>query len=156
MREVEYPKLKRESGLPGYDELGDDKKWPYKKRVECLTTPWSPWYPYQTGEENKQESKPEIKDTFIPGNSIVYKEDQSKPTSKSKTPSTNKCRGIVKWFDEKKGYGFITKDNGEDVFVHISAIINKGVIPKEGQRVDFDTVQGEKGLQALSVFLKVE
>ncbi|HHO76723.1 MAG TPA: cold-shock protein [Deltaproteobacteria bacterium] len=60
--------------------------------------------------------------------------------------------GTVKWFDEKKGFGFITADSGEDVFVHHSSINEMGFRKlEEGQRVSFDTVQGQKGPQASNV-----
>jgi CspA family cold shock protein len=60
--------------------------------------------------------------------------------------------GKVKWFNEAKGYGFITMEGGKDVFVHFSAIQAEGVrsLP-EGTSVEFDLVQGPKGLQAANV-----
>jgi CspA family cold shock protein len=60
--------------------------------------------------------------------------------------------GTVKWFNDAKGFGFITAENGEDVFVHFSAITASGFrsLP-EGARVEFDLVQGPKGLQASNV-----
>ena len=60
--------------------------------------------------------------------------------------------GKVKWFNDSKGFGFITMEGGEDVFVHFSAIQSKGVrsLP-EGASVEFDLVQGPKGLQASNV-----
>ena len=60
--------------------------------------------------------------------------------------------GTVKWFNDAKGFGFITMEGGEDVFVHFSAIQSKGFrsLP-EGSRVEFDVVQGPKGLQAANV-----
>ncbi len=61
-------------------------------------------------------------------------------------------RGKVKWFDEKKGYGFISKDEGGDVFVHFSAIDMPGFKTlREGQTVEFEVVQGPKGEQASKV-----
>jgi len=61
-------------------------------------------------------------------------------------------RGKVKWFDEKKGYGFISKENGGDVFVHYSAIEMPGFKTlKEGQIVEFEVVKGPKGEQASKV-----
>ena len=61
--------------------------------------------------------------------------------------------GVVKWFNGEKGYGFIARDNGEkDVFVHFSAINAEGFRTlREGQRVEFEVVQGQKGPQAQNV-----
>ncbi len=62
------------------------------------------------------------------------------------------AKGVVKWFNDSKGFGFIEQENGEDVFVHFSAIIGEGFKTlKEGQEVSFDVVQGAKGLQASNV-----
>ena len=63
------------------------------------------------------------------------------------------AEGTVKWFSNEKGYGFIERGNGEaDVFVHFSAIAGEGYKSlTEGQRVSFDVVQGDKGLQAANV-----
>ncbi len=61
-------------------------------------------------------------------------------------------QGTVKWFNGQKGYGFITKDDGQDVFVHYSAITGQGFRSlEEGQRVEFEITQGPKGLQAANV-----
>ncbi|MDR2523203.1 MAG: cold-shock protein [Synergistaceae bacterium] len=62
------------------------------------------------------------------------------------------AQGTVKWFNESKGYGFITADEGKDVFVHYSAIVGDGFKTlAEGQKVSFEIVNGEKGPQAASV-----
>jgi CspA family cold shock protein len=61
-------------------------------------------------------------------------------------------QGIVKWFNDAKGYGFLSRQNGEDVFVHFSAIQSNGFRSlKEGQSVQFNVVKGPKGLQAENV-----
>jgi CspA family cold shock protein len=62
------------------------------------------------------------------------------------------AQGTVKWFSNEKGYGFIEREEGDDVFVHFSAITMDGYKTlTEGQRVEFDVVQGDKGLQAANV-----
>ena len=79
---------------------------------------------------------------------------------KSRTDRFNRTRiktlsttGTVKWFNEEKGFGFITRDDGEkDVFCHFSAIQGEGFKSlKEGQKVEFDVVQGQKGPAAENV-----
>lgn len=61
-------------------------------------------------------------------------------------------QGVVKWFNDAKGFGFIQRDSGEDVFVHFRSIMGDGYRSlKEGQRVEFIVTEGEKGLQAEEV-----
>jgi CspA family cold shock protein len=60
--------------------------------------------------------------------------------------------GTVKWFNAQKGFGFITTEDGKDVFVHYSGIVNQGFKTlDEGEKVQFDLIQGQKGDQATNV-----
>jgi CspA family cold shock protein len=60
--------------------------------------------------------------------------------------------GTVKWFNTQKGYGFLAREGGEDVFVHYSAIVSQGFRNlAEGQKVEFSIEKGPKGLQAVNV-----
>lgn len=70
---------------------------------------------------------------------------------------SERMRGVVKWFSNEKGYGFITPENGSsDIFVHYTAIQDKGYRTlAEGTQVEFEVVEGPKGKQASSV-MKVE
>ena len=62
------------------------------------------------------------------------------------------ARGRVKWFNEKKGFGFISRDDGSDVFVHFSAIDREGFKTlSEGDEVEFEVTKGPKGEQATNV-----
>ncbi len=77
-------------------------------------------------------------------------ESGSKPSSKK----GNKEQGKVKWFNSSKGYGFITRDQGDDVFVHYRSIAGKGHRSLyEGQVVEFSVSDGDKGLQANDVVI---
>ncbi|MFQ5894497.1 MAG: cold-shock protein [Nitrospinota bacterium] len=61
-------------------------------------------------------------------------------------------RGVVKWFNESKGYGFISQEGGPDVFVHYSAIVGEGFKAlREGEVVEFETEKDPKGLKAVNV-----
>ncbi len=61
-------------------------------------------------------------------------------------------KGTVKWFNSQKGFGFISDEEGNDVFVHFSGINMDGYkVLEDGQEVEYDVVQGEKGPQAINV-----
>jgi CspA family cold shock protein len=62
------------------------------------------------------------------------------------------AKGSVKWFNDQKGYGFVTQEDGTDIFVHFSAIQGEGFKTlHEGQEVEFDVTDGPKGAQASNV-----
>lgn len=64
-------------------------------------------------------------------------------------------KGTVKWFNERKGYGFITREDGQDIFVHYSDIEGGGFRAlEEGDEVEFDVVKGDKGPKAVHVVKK--
>lgn len=65
---------------------------------------------------------------------------------------TKRVQGVVKWFNAEKGYGFIEREGAKDVFVHHSAIIGEGYRSlNEGDKVEFEVTQGQKGPQASNV-----
>jgi CspA family cold shock protein len=87
----------------------------------------------------------------IPGRRPGLREGATRRTSRRKCAV---AQGTVKWFNSEKGYGFIAVDNGPDVFVHFSAIQMDGYKSLEdGQRVEFEVTQGNKGPQADAVRL---
>jgi CspA family cold shock protein len=77
---------------------------------------------------------------------------RSNAISNSRSAAVSKEQGTVKWFNASKGYGFIQRQTGEDVFVHFSAIMMDGYKSlNEGQAVEFEVKKGPKGLQAENV-----
>lgn len=73
-------------------------------------------------------------------------------TSKEREDKVDRIKGTVKWFNNAKGYGFLGRDGGPDVFIHYSAITSDGYKSlQEGDRVEFEIVQGQKGPQAANV-----
>jgi len=81
---------------------------------------------------------------FLPGQ-ILTRSHYQKEVKKM-------AKGCVKWFNDSKGFGFISQEDGTDVFVHFSAITGDGFKSlREGEKVTFDLTQGNKGLQAVNV-----
>jgi CspA family cold shock protein len=86
-----------------------------------------------------------------PASPLLTSSDSSQHNSKKELGISN-GRTTVKWFNDAKGYGFISRQNGEDVFVHFSAIQAVGFRSlQEGQAVQFDVTKGPKGWQAENV-----
>jgi len=82
---------------------------------------------------------------------FLTRSDSSQPKFKIETGNTME-QGTVKWFNDAKGFGFISRQSGDDVFVHFSAIQAGGFRSlQEGQAVQFDVVKGPKGFQAENV-----
>jgi len=78
-----------------------------------------------------------------------HSRSHSKAPSKKTAVKGNREQGEVKWFNSTKGFGFITRDSGEDIFVHFRSIRGEGHRTlKDGERVDFVVTDGDKGLQA--------
>lgn len=88
---------------------------------------------------------PTLRTTQTPAN-------PAKPRARSSTPAAGRETGTVKWFNTSKGFGFISRDSGDDVFVHFRAIRGEGHrVLIEGQRVEFTIMMRDKGLQAEDV-----
>ena len=86
---------------------------------------------------------------FLGGGSAGASSEESSDESSRQYDSSDREMGTVKWFNVRKGYGFITRDAGDDVFVHFRNIEGKGRRAiEEGQRVSFVVTTGDKGLQA--------
>jgi cold shock protein len=82
-------------------------------------------------------------------NAALIAATKKQPVSRSKSMPE---QGTVKWFNDAKGYGFIVRERGADVFVHHASIIAEGFRTlNEGDRVSFEVVEGPKGLQAKNV-----
>jgi cold shock protein len=83
---------------------------------------------------------------------ITESKDSNTMCKLSTLGGTNMEKGKVKWFNGEKGFGFIEREGGEDVFVHFSAIQGEGYKTlEEGQEVTFDVEQGQRGAQAANV-----
>jgi CspA family cold shock protein len=95
---------------------------------------------------------PGSEDPVTPTGRAVTQGRQCKGLSAHEVRSSSVALGTVKWFNEAKGFGFISQEGGEDVFVHFSAIQMDGFKTlAEGDRVEFEVTRGPKGLQASNV-----
>ena len=87
--------------------------------------------------------------------SVNREEDSAMPeedSAKVEEDSAKREEGTVKWFDDRKGYGFIQRENGEDIFVHFSKIEQEGFKSlDQGDKVSFNVEETERGLQAIEV-----
>jgi CspA family cold shock protein len=73
-------------------------------------------------------------------------------SARKRGPNVERLKGTVKWFNNAKGYGFLGRDDGPDVFIHYSSITTEGYKSlQEGDKVEFEIVQGQKGPQAANV-----
>lgn len=81
----------------------------------------------------------------------IIKSGKNSKTKPQNSNHSNTVSGTVKWFNKTKGFGFITQDNGDDVFVHQTSLAFKGGFLKEGQTVTMQVVQDPKGPQAENV-----
>jgi CspA family cold shock protein len=94
----------------------------------------------------------QLKVGFAYQRTILTRSDSSQQKSQIRKQETSMETGTVKWFNDAKGYGFISRQTGEDVFVHFSAIQASGFRSlQEGQQVQFDLAKGPKGFQAENV-----
>jgi CspA family cold shock protein len=107
---------------------------------------------------NKKEKSISLKNALTTVESHVIKSypalqgNRSAPEREKEDLRSMSVEGTIKWFNEKKGYGFIQRDNGSDVFVHYSSIAGDGFKTlSEGERVQFDIEEGNKGPKAINV-----
>jgi cold shock protein len=90
----------------------------------------------------------------VPGSTIAanYEARPGKRNIRAEGANVDRLQGTVKWFNNAKGYGFIGHEGGPDVFVHYSAITSEGYKSlQEGDKVEFEITQGQKGPQASNV-----
>lgn len=130
--QVRYPTLEKENDVPGYINLQDNLK--KNDRLKFLCTPWDKWHDYSKTPAG-----------------IIEKSAPNKSDIKTQPAWTDKPKhtGTVKWFNDKKGFGFIEQENGSDVFVHRLGINEK--ILNEGDRVKFNQENAQKGPKAIDV-----
>lgn len=97
-----------------------------------------------------------ISPTIKPPVSVPSSKSSGKPSGKSSNKKSRET-GTVKWFNVSKGYGFVTRDSGEEIFVHFRSISGNGrKVLREGQKIEFSVVDGDKGPQAEDVDIIVD
>ena len=123
--------------------------YPYRCHRECPVTPELPEPPMLGGQRQLLVSLPFVR-------FVRMGERRTAAAATTQTQTEKECQvkeqGVVKWFNGAKGYGFIQRSSGEDVFVHFSAIQDSGYKTlNEGEAVEFECQQGPKGLSAANV-----
>lgn len=87
-----------------------------------------------------------------PGPIALRSGPESQPKSVTlRAKGTDVPTGKVKWYDAEKGFGFLTRDDGGEVFVHSTALVTEGTVLRAGQRVEFGVAEGRRGAQAMQV-----
>jgi len=118
------------------------------------TTPGSARRSRSRGGRSRAKESREPRESRAPRETRAPRESGATPaqSAAASTSALDKELGNVKWFSASKGFGFITRDTGEDIFVHFRSIMGNGHrILREGQRVEFAVTEGTKGLQAEEV-----
>ncbi len=149
---VEYPQLETTGKEKGYIDL--KKELRDTDRMAILQTPWRPWWPMPgTGQGNKKQKKNNKSNKNLTA-SIDSMSKQSGSSKKELQPqnSDNRHTGTVKWFNQKKGYGFIEQEGTQDVFVHITGVqLQWQTALKDRQQVRYSVRPGKKGPEAFDV-----
>ena len=105
--------------------------------------------PEEDSVDRKEDSVMPEEDTAEPEEATAEPEEA---TAEPEKDTGGREEGTVKWFDDRKGYGFIQRDNGEDIFVHFSKIEQEGFKSlDQGDKVSFSVEETERGLQAVQV-----